>query len=82
MTSLRISFAQFLFLLKIRTKNKRLTFFKFPKNKQKHIEEMMSDFIKAAFNFTYNTELHIYKYTHIYYNIFISTPYLIDTIGK
>ena len=44
------------------------------------IEETMSDFIKAAFHFTYNSDLHIYKiYTDMSHdNIFISTPYSVD----
>lgn len=32
-------------------------------------EEYMSDFIKADFHFTYNEELHIYKYKHIFITI-------------
>lgn len=37
--------------------------FKFPE--ENHINEYISDFIKEDFHFTYNTELHIYKYKHI-----------------
>lgn len=50
--------------------------------KRKVVDETISDFIKAVLHFTYKTELHIYKYTSLSYNIFILTPYSVDTVGK
>lgn len=48
------------------------------------MKENISDFIKAAFHFTYKSELHIYKYTAICLIIYsyINTILSRYTIGK
>ena len=53
------------------------------KKSQNPIEENISDFIKAAFSFYIQFRItYLQMYTDMSHNIFISTPYSVDTIGK
>lgn len=53
------------------------------KKRQNPVEETISDFIKAAFSFYIQFRItYLQIYTGMSHNIFISTPYSVDTIGK